>query len=278
METWTIIKGWPDYEISDQRRARKRSSEEILKQWNGSVRLARNRYKRTWRKVEGLVDRGSVKQYIPPTTEDLSEPGEIWKRIGFASDYLVSNHKRVWSWKTCRFVGRKNCNGKLDVLFLINGQYKTKGIDKIYAEAFGYNPPTEPGEEWRESAATGILISNLGHLYSTWTLSVLMPQRKKGTGYLYVTDRDGRHWLVHRLVGFAFVKGRNIFRDCIDHINEDKTDNRAVNLRWCTQEENINFYLANHPIPPKKVKGQAAKTTPPVSLPRKVILGSKKNG
>jgi hypothetical protein len=261
METWTIIKGWPDYEISDQRRVRKRSSGEILKQWNGSVRLARNRYKRTWRKVEGLVDRGSVKQYIPPTTKDLSEPGEIWKAVTGQPGYMVSSLRRVWNWNTCRFVGhRVDKNGTRNVLFQDN---TCKTVDKIYAEVFGYTPPTEPGEEWRESVSPGILVSNLGRLFSAWNLR-LMTLQKRPNGYLFIEGRD-RRWLVHRLVAFAFVPGRDIFRDSIDHINEDKTDNRAVNLRWCTREENNDFYLANHPIPPKKVEGQAAKTTPPES-------------
>lgn len=42
---------------------------------------------------------------------------------------------------------------------------------------------------------------------------------------------------VHRLVAQAFVEGREPAYE-IDHINGDKTDNRAVNLRWVSKSTN----------------------------------------
>lgn len=238
------LAGWPDYEINRAGCVRKVSTGTILRPRCGQVRLAHDRTHRTWRLVSSLLEETFKKIYICPRMQDLSEPGEEWKRVTFASSYMVSSHKRVWSWKTCKFVGKPGPNGNPYVLF---SDGRSMNIDKIYAMHFGYAPPVLDGEIWRESAASGILVSNLGRLYSTWNLSLMAPQRRRDKGYLYVTDRDDRRWPVHRLVGYAFVEGRDIFRDSIDHINEDKTDNRANNLRWCTREENNQFYLDNHP-------------------------------
>lgn len=234
------LAGWPDYEVNRAGCVRKVSTGTILRPRCGKVRLAHNRSQRTWRSVSSLLDETFKKVYTSPRLSDMSEPGEEWRRISFASDYMISSHKRVWSWKTFKFVGKRNGSGKLDVLF--NGQ--TMNIDKIHAMHFGYDLPVLEGEEWKFSLSPGILVGNLGRLFSTWTLKLMAPY-KNGNGYLCVNGRDAK-WKVHRLVALAFVPGRDIFRDSVDHINEDKTDNRANNLRWCTNEENTQFYLDNH--------------------------------
>jgi hypothetical protein len=63
---------------------------------------------------------------------------------------------------------------------------------------------------------------------------------------------------VHRLVAQAFVPNDEPFdeygylRDHIDHIDGDKSNNRADNLRWCSNQENTGFYHELHPAERKK--------------------------
>ena len=47
---------------------------------------------------------------------------------------------------------------------------------------------------------------------------------------------------VHRLVLECFNPTEDLSKNCVDHINEIKTDNRIENLRWCTHRENSIFY------------------------------------
>lgn len=51
--------------------------------------------------------------------------------------------------------------------------------------------------------------------------------------------RAGKQYSVHRIVADAFVPNPNGYKE-VNHINEDKTDNRACNLEWCTHKENSN--------------------------------------
>lgn len=63
-----------------------------------------------------------------------------------------------------------------------------------------------------------------------------------GHGYLIVSYHDGekrKNYYVHRLVAKAFLPG---YEDgmVVDHINHDRKDNRAENLEWVSQKENVN--------------------------------------
>lgn len=64
------------------------------------------------------------------------------------------------------------------------------------------------------------------------------PYFKNGKGnYLFV----GLH--VNNLVAQNFIQNPHNYKQ-VNHINENKKDNRADNLEWCTAEYNMNYGTA----------------------------------
>lgn len=77
---------------------------------------------------------------------------------------------------------------------------------------------------------------------------------------LYGEGKPKRTRLIHRLLAIAFIPNDDPEKDCINHIDGDKTNNSLENLEWCTKAENNRhaikkgLYGANKPIASKDVE------------------------
>lgn len=72
--------------------------------------------------------------------------------------------------------------------------------------------------------------------------SAIRKQSISKNGYMRVILSDNgknKTYFVHRLVAAAFIPNPDN-KPCIDHIDGDKSNNRADNLRWVTTKENCN--------------------------------------
>ena len=93
------------------------------------------------------------------------------------------------------------------------------------------------------------LVSDLGRVMSLRSNKIRKPH-VMNRGYMEISlSKDGvvKRYLVHRLVAEAFCEkpeGKNI----VDHINGRQTDNRASNLRWTSQKENVRSGKKVRPV------------------------------
>lgn len=93
-------------------------------------------------------------------------------------------------------------------------------------------------KEWKQIEDFQYEVSNEGEIRNMKT-GRLLKGSLDSSGYLQVELRkDGKRYIFskHRLVAIAFVEGDKTLT--VDHINCDKTDNRAENLRFISREEN----------------------------------------
>lgn len=106
-------------------------------------------------------------------------------------------------------------------------------------------------EEWKAvKGYEGLYeVSNLGKVRNAKTLHNLSAF-KNSQGYYRLTlwkNNKQKKYSVHRIVAEAFIP--NIHnKPQVNHIDEDKSNNKASNLEWCTQIENHNHGTINERI------------------------------
>ena len=116
-------------------------------------------------------------------------------------------------------------------------------------------------EEWREvQGYEGLYeVSNFGRVRTlnykrTGAIRVMKDAGLKKTGHRYVVlYKNGvkMHQYVHRLVAQAFVSNPNNL-PCVNHKDENPTNNCANNLEWCSKEYNNTFGSRTERIAEKK--------------------------
>ena len=105
-------------------------------------------------------------------------------------------------------------------------------------------------------------VSNTGKVMSLRKNHLMTPSLTRGYFYLKLRDSNGcdKSFPVHRLVALAFIKNpKPDTFNCVNHKDENKLNNHANNLEWCTLSYNFNYGTARirqgvtHGIPVKQL-------------------------
>ena len=90
-------------------------------------------------------------------------------------------------------------------------------------------------------------VKSLGNGNSNNSKPRILKPFKVGSGYLQVQlSKDGKHKTckIHRLVAETFIPNPNNL-PCVNHKDENKTNNSVENLEWCSHEYNNNYGTHN---------------------------------
>ena len=126
------------------------------------------------------------------------------------------------------------------------------------------------------------VVDDCGNVFSVKSNKYIAPIAMP-SGYVYVHlfngDGKGKLMRLHRVVAEAFIDNP-CGLDQVNHINGDKADNKATNLEWCSQGENMAhairtglFKVSGEDNPSAKLTWNTVK-----EIRREYVRGDRENG
>lgn len=142
---------------------------------------------------------------------------------------------------------------------MINSSKEDSNPNEVWKDIKGYEGRYQVSDMGRVKSLERIITKKNGRK-QTIRERILNPITDRG-GYLRVNLCDGsgkgKNHFVHRLVCEAFHENPKN-KPSVNHIDENKANNEASNLEWCTIAENLNHGTRNERIakPLSKPVGQ----------------------
>lgn len=133
------------------------------------------------------------------------------------------------------------CWNSIALLYLSKHSMKDMTVE-IWRTAYNF-PDYEVSNFGKVRSKDRIIEHSNGRLHKT--IGKILVQRLDHNGYLTVSlQKNKRNYKVkvHRLVLSTFSE---CIGEQVNHIDEDKTNNKLLNLEWCTAKYNTNYGTRN---------------------------------
>lgn len=111
---------------------------------------------------------------------------------------------------------------------------------EVWKEIDGYNQRYEVSNYGRVRSKDMVVNGRLQNCHKIKGRILKPHTDKEGyKGVVLCINQKRKTFRLHRLVAAAFIPNPDN-KPCVDHIDGDKSNNRADNLRWVTTKENCN--------------------------------------
>lgn len=171
-------------------------------------------------------------------------------QLGYKDGYFITDQGLIYLEQSQSQLAKSKSKGYR--LKLKDGRIVYRAVKPLYRLAFGREYAEDtiedlPGEKWLPIDEKGrYYVSSLGRVksYKGVKAKILKPYYNQ-RGYQRVDIiLETRHtYLVHQLVAQAFlVNDDPQNKDTIDHIDGNKNNNSATNLRYLSRADNVRAY------------------------------------